>query len=202
MPVAVVPSISEVIGHEWLQLPPIRVGRLPQGRGTPDRYVTFADDKQSLLRVDVYAYGPDCFAFEEAIIWRGNLLIGFGSHVHAVALSDHSTVTVSLDAYFGHLYPTPEYLLIASGERLLRMEADRSILWKTDTLAIDGVVIHDAGPPIIRGDAEHDPPGGWEPFTISAANGRVERGDEARRRINLGFQKCEPGASCDRLSGQ
>ena len=167
-----IPTICNVISSEWLQLAPIRVGRVPLGQGTPERYVIVRDSNQPILRVDVYGCGPDCFAFEDAIIWRGNLIIGFGSHVHAIALTNQSTLTVTLGEYFGHLYPTAEYLLIASGDRLFRMEPDRSILWKTEAIAIDGVVVHDPGPPVIRGSVELDPPGGWEPFTISVADGR------------------------------
>jgi hypothetical protein len=169
----VVPAISRVIGSEWLHLTPVRVGKIPSGQGTPDCYVTIVDGDRPSLRVDVYAYGPDCFAFTDAIIWRDNLIIGFGSHVHAIALADRSSVTVALGDYYGHFYPTPSYLLVASGTRLFRMEPDRSILWATEPIAIDGVVIHDAGPPVVRGEAEQDPPGGWEPFTISAADGRA-----------------------------
>lgn len=174
-----VPSISEVIGSEWLALVPVRVGGVPSGHGTPNCYVTLADAERPLLRVDVYAYGPDLFAFQDAIVWRDHLVIGFGSHVHVVALTDHSTVTVALGQYFCDLYPTPEYLLIASGERLFRMEPDRSILWKTDALAIDGIVVHDGGPSIIHGDAEQDPPGGWEPFAVSVSDGHIVVPDRA-----------------------
>jgi hypothetical protein len=169
----VIPTISEVIGSEWLELVPLRVGPVSSGQGTPDSYVTLADGDRPVLRVDVYAYGPDSFAFQDAIVWHDNLVIGFGSHVHVVALADRSTVTVSLGGYYGHLHPTPSYLLIASADRLFRMEPDRSVLWRTDTLAVDGVVVHDAGPPIIRGEAEQEPPRGWEPFTITATDGRT-----------------------------
>lgn len=68
-------------------------------------------------------------------------------------------MTVALGSYFGHLYPTADYLLLASGERLFRMEPDRSIRWRSDVLGIDGVVVGEAGPPLIRGDvAENGAP--------------------------------------------
>jgi hypothetical protein len=167
--------ISEVIVDHWLRVDPVRVGGVPRGLGTPDRYVTVSDGEVPILRVDVYAYPPDCCPFEDALLWRDNLIIGFGSHVHAVAIANRASSTVALDSYYGYLYPTPDYLLIASGDRLFRMEPDRSILWTTELLAIDGVVVDDPGPPLIRGEAEHDPPGGWERFAVSAADGRTVR---------------------------
>ena len=163
--------ISHSIGPEWLSLEPVRVGGAVAGQATPDRYVTLADDSGPVIRVDVYAYGPDCFAFQQAIAWRGHLVIGFGSHMHAVAIADRTTTTVELGAYFGHLYPTADYLLIASGDGLFRMEPDRSVLWTAVGLAVDGVVVHEPGPPVIRGEGEWDPPGGWKPFALAASDG-------------------------------
>jgi hypothetical protein len=168
-------KISKVIGDQWLRLDPICVGGFPRGLGAPDRYVTVADGGFPVLRVDVYAYPQDCFPFEDVLVWHDNVVIGFGSHAHVVAIANHESCTVALESYFGHLYPTPDYLLIASGERLFRMDPDRTILWTSDFLAIDGIVVDDAGPPMIRGQAEQDPPGGWEPFAVSATDGRAVR---------------------------
>ena len=167
--------ISNSIEGDWLRLVPVRVGPVPVSLRTPDRYVTVARDTQPLLRIDIYACGPDCFAFEEVITWRDSIIIGFGSHVHAVSLADRSVVTIVLGAYFCHLYAASDYVLIASGERLFRLEPDRSILWKSVALAIDGVVVHDLGPIFIRGEGEWDPPGGWKPFTVSTVDGEPAR---------------------------
>jgi hypothetical protein len=164
--------MSEVIDAEWSRVESVRVGRVPAAVGVPDGYVTVAEDDRPVLRVDVYAYGPDCFAFEDCIIWRDIVVVGFGSHVHAILVADRSAVTIALESYFGHLYPTRDYLLVASGERLFRLEPDRSILWQSECLGIDGVVVHEPGPKIVRGEGEWNPPGGWRPFAILAADGR------------------------------
>jgi hypothetical protein len=64
-----------------------------------------------VLRVDVYAPCPDCFAFQGALTWRGHRVIGYGSFVHVVSLLDRTTITIELGSYFCHLYPTADYLL-------------------------------------------------------------------------------------------
>jgi hypothetical protein len=46
-------------------------------------------------------------------------------------------------------------------------------VWKTAILAVDGGIVNQPEPPIIRGEAELDPPGGWEPFAILATDGSV-----------------------------
>lgn len=165
-------NMSEFIEGEWLTVECIRAGRVPTAGRTPDCYVTVTEDDNPVLRVDVFAYGPDSFAFQEAVLWQDNLIIGFGSYVHAVSLADHSVVTIALESYFGHLYPTAEYLLLASGTHLFRMELDRSILWQSELLGIDGVVVHEPGLLVVRGEGEWDPPGGWRPFAVLAANGK------------------------------
>lgn len=162
----------DVVDAEWLGVESVRVGGVPAAIGTPACYVTVADDDKPVLRVDVHAYGPDCFAFRDAIVWRGNVIVGFGSHIHAISVADCSATTIALESYFGHFYPTRDYLLLASGERLFRMEPDRSILWKSEPLGIDGVVVHEPGPTVIRGEGEWDPPGGWRPFAVFADDGR------------------------------
>ena len=164
--------MSSAIEAEWESLTPVRVGGLPEHVATPDRHVSVLHDDDMLLRVELYSYGSDCFAFESTLIWRGNLAVGFGSHVHLVSLSDRSVTTLALGSYFGHLYLTEEYLLVASGERVFRIDPNRQVLWTSEVLGIDGVLLSDVGPPIIRGEGEWDPPGGWAPFQLLAESGR------------------------------
>lgn len=163
------------LDSDWLHLNPVRVGRVPLSLPTPDRFVIVTDDGQPVLRIDVYSYGADCFAFEEAIVWRTFVLIGFGSHVHAVSIDDRSVATIELGSYFGHIYLHRDFLLLASGERLFRLQPDRSVLWKSPPLGIDGVVVREVGPVDILGEGEWDPPGGWRPFAVSIADGKPTR---------------------------
>jgi hypothetical protein len=48
-------------------------------------------------------------------------------------------------------------------------------LWKSDVLAIEGVIVQDVGPVVIRGEGEWDPPGGWKPFAIAVVDGKAAR---------------------------
>ena len=166
---------SSTLDPDWLCLEPVRVGRVPLSSSTPDRFVTVTDDGQPLVRIDIYSYGPDCFAFEEVIVWRALAVIGFGSHVHAVSLDDRSVATVGLGSYFGRLYPHCDFVLLASGEHLFRLQPDRSVLWKSPPLGIDGVVVHEVGPVDILGEGEWDPPGGWRSFAVSITDGKPTR---------------------------
>lgn len=164
--------MTEAVDGEWSGVDSVSVGQGPLAHETPSLFVTVADDDKRILRIDVYSNGAECRAFQDAILWRDSVIVGFGGHVHAIALADHTVVTIETSPYFGGLYATNDYLLIASGERLLRMEPDRSVLWTSEILGIDGVVVRDPGPGVVLGDGEWDPPGGWRPFALSAENGK------------------------------
>ena len=165
--------LSATIERGWEDEPALRVGDAAAfGRRTPDMHV-FVDSTAGRCRIDVYAPQPDCFAFQEGTIWRDVVFVGFGSYVYAASLLDRTVVSYPLGSYFGYLYPTAAYLLIASGTRVLRIEPDRSVLWTTEALGVDGVIVHDAEPPVIRGAGEWDPPGGWRPFFVDSETGAL-----------------------------
>ena len=169
-----VAKITNSIDSAWSCLEPVRVGRVPKTLRTPERFVTITQHGEPAMRVDVYSYGPYSFSSEEAIVWRDTLVIvGFGSHVHAINIINSTVVTVELGSYFGHIYPSDNFVLLASAEHLFRLEPDRTVLWKSDDLAIDGVIVEEIGPNVIRGDGEWDPPGGWRPFAVSVVDGKL-----------------------------
>jgi hypothetical protein len=168
-------SISATVEAAWISVTSVQVGRIPSGAGTPNRYVTISRDGEPFLRIDVYAYGPDSFAFEEAIVWGETVVVGFGSHVHLIALSDLAHQSIPLESYFGHLYPTQRYLLVASAERVFCVGADQQVLWRSDLVGIDGVVLSEIDGAIIRGEGEWDPPGGWRPFALITSSGSPAR---------------------------
>lgn len=148
----------------------VRVGRVPPGCGAPARFVAVFRDEECILRVDVH--DAQSSAFEDAILWANHVVIGFADEVHFVSLLDHAARSVLLDSYYCQLYPTEHYLLVASGERLLRVEPDRHVLWRSGVLGIDGVVVEHADPLVIQGTGEWDPPGGWRSFALEAPSGR------------------------------
>ena len=166
MRVAFLPALSD----EWRSVRAVRVGAGDQTRGRAQHLLVSDEDRQ-IARIEVFPQQPDSFAFQDAILWSGQIAIGYGSYVYLISLADFSARTLSLDAYFGHFYPTEHYLLIASGEGLLRVDPDRVVVWRSEVLGIDGVIVSDAGPGVIRGEGEWDPPRGWKAFTLDARTG-------------------------------
>ena len=154
-------------------MPPSRIGDVSSGLGTPDKYILLDRDDQPVLRVDAYANSNESYAFQDALVWCGLLAVGWGDRVYLVQLESQVIVDHALGAYFGHLYAEKEYLLVASGERVLRIASDGSVAWQSDVLGIDGVIIDDVVDGIITGSGEWDPPGGWQPFQIRLDSGEL-----------------------------
>jgi hypothetical protein len=164
-------TFRAVLDPKWLGLQPVRLGYVPPGIPSPALYVLVEKGDEHHLRIDLYAHSGDCHAFQEAIIWRQSVLIGFGHHVYCVRLGPLDVSNVDLGSYFGHFYALDDCLLVASAECLLRLEEDGRMTWKTTPLGIDGVVIHRIADGIVEGEGEWDPPGGWRPFRIRLGPG-------------------------------
>lgn len=160
------------IDARWLAIEPTRIGEIPSGLGTPDKYVLVAEHDEPLLRVDAYPSSDECFAFKEAVIWLQFLVVGWGGFVYLIDLGSRAITKHALSNYFGHIYANDEYLLVASAERLHRIDKDGTLQWTSDVLGIDGVVVGDVSDGTIHGDGEWDPPGGWIPFSVHLDSGQ------------------------------
>ncbi|MBA4068134.1 MAG: hypothetical protein C0501_31425, partial [Isosphaera sp.] len=87
-------------------------------------------------------------------------------------------------SYFGHLYPAPDALFVASAERLFRFDLSGNLVWSSGVLGIDGVVLESWSGEVLVGCGEWDPPGGWRPFRVARSTGESP--------------DAEPGAAADR----
>jgi hypothetical protein len=61
--------------------------------------------------------------------------------------------------------------VIASGVDVIRIDHGGNILWRSELLAIDGVIIDKVLDGVIYGAGNHDPPDGWRDFRISISDG-------------------------------
>lgn len=164
-------ELRETIDAPWLAMEPVLVGDLPSGMGTPSAYVLVEDDGVPVMRIDVHEREPANRYFEEAIAWAAFVVIGFGAFVHLVSLETRAASSVSLACYFGHLYPLDDRLLVADAHRLTCFDPRGSILWRSEMLGVDGVVVQSVENGVIKVKGEWDPPGGWRPYRLFLATG-------------------------------
>jgi hypothetical protein len=163
-------EIRHCIDGEWLQIPPLRLGRVPSGLGTPNRYLTVMHGDRPALRVDLYVW-EGCF--QEILFIDDQMFVGMGDAVYVVGLADRSVVTLELDLYFGSFFRLDTGVLAASATKLHRLDTNGNVFWETEMLGVDGVIVHDVVDGIVYGAGEWDPPGGWKEFQVSLESGRA-----------------------------
>ena len=134
------------------------------------------------LRVDIYA--GQSAPFQDTRCVGDLVLIGFGEQLFIVDPLRRHVEALPLDGYFGGMYSPEDLeapasgfgLLVTSASEVLCFSPSCELKWRTGELGVDGVVIHRIKDGVLHGDAEHDPPDGWEPFTLDFATGRLLSG--------------------------
>lgn len=163
-------EIRWTIDGEWLQLPPLRLGSVPPGLGTPNRYLTVLRDEYPALRVDLYVWEG---YFQGILFIDDRMFLGMGDVVYVVGVSDGAVATLGVDGYFGSFFRIDDGVLVASATRLHRLDATGNVLWESDPLGVDGVLVDRVEGDMVYGAGEWDSPGGWQDFRVSAENGRA-----------------------------
>ena len=172
-------SLQTTFAAPWTRMPPVRVGQTPTDLGTPDVYGLVQSEGEPLMRIDVYMSSPECFAFEEALVWSDFIIIGYGSHVYLISLANSHICTFSLEGYFGHFYPAKQFLLIASASHLHCVDTAGLLQWTSECLGIDGVMVDEITEDFITGQGEWNPPGGWKPFEVNVQTGKIHTNSES-----------------------
>ena len=165
-------SCQPSITPPWTTMPPLRLGKLPSGLGTADLFVTITDDDRPVLRVDLYA-GELCAPFKDAIAWEHRVFVGYGNAVYVIDPQKHSSSVIILGSYFAAFYGARDYLLVASGEGLVRLSPRGEVMWRASELGVDGVLVNVIEDSLIRGEGEWDPPGGWRQFVLRLDSGEL-----------------------------
>jgi hypothetical protein len=167
-------ELSTSIASPWSEMDPLQVGAFRPGAA--DLFVAIAEDGRPVLRVDIYrSPHPECFAFQDAIVWSEQVFVGYGESVYVIDPAMRGKFQIFLTGsapYFGGFYAGPDYLLAASGDSLLRLGADGKVLWTAPDLGLDGVIVDSVNSGVIHGQGEWDPPGGWKPFALRLDSGR------------------------------
>jgi len=168
-------TFRETLEAPWTGVASLRVGEPSQMTGAPSAYVIVEREGEPLLRVDLYDRGGASKPFQEVAAWAELIVIGFAGHVHLVGPMRGTVKTLPLSGYFGHIYTTEEKLLIADAEQIHCFDQSGAVLWRSETVGIDGVVVHNVEDGIIAGEGEWDPPGGWRPFRLLLSSGVAPR---------------------------
>jgi hypothetical protein len=166
-------TLTHTIEAEWLSVSAAIIGSPGSGLRTPDLYILVHAPKQRRVRVDLYRASEDTSCFEDVRLVGKVLTIGCGHRIHFVEVGgeDLAVMSHNLGSYFGHFLYFADSVIVASAERVFRFTAQGSLLWRSDVVGIDGVIVDAVDDERICGKGEWDPPGGWRPFCLDLANG-------------------------------
>lgn len=147
--------------------------RVTAGRGSgPAGIFVLVDADDRRLCIAIHPEGPQAYPFREALIWKGLVVIGFGSALYVIDLKDLHSRVHDFAGYFGSVFCNDACCLAASDEGVLRLAADGTAMWHQRGLAADGILIHAADDGIIRGEGQWDPPDGdWVAFRLNLETG-------------------------------
>jgi hypothetical protein len=117
-----------------------------------------------------YEYKTSCF--NDIKILDNKLAVGHHEHFYLFDTNRNALLLkLKMVFYFGHIYFNANYIYVSDACRIYCISQSGVVLWQTDDLAIDGVVIHDFKDDTIFGVGEYDPPNGWEPFILDIRTG-------------------------------
>ena len=121
-------------------------------------------------------YEYHCSPFKEAAIVDNLLLVGHEEHFYLYDLTaNHNILVLKMNGYFGSFYIDKYNLFVADANGIFRINMNGAILWYSEYLGIDGVIIGKISETEIQGSGEMDPPGGWKDFIIDKKTGKVTK---------------------------
>lgn len=157
----------------------VKIGECLDETRMPDEIVFIDRGQEPLMRLHIHYPTQEYHLKTEARIWGGWLVVGFAGRVVLVSIHDGAQREIALSDvtppcsfdYFCQLFSDGDVLLACSGRRIFRIGAHGEVLWKSDELGLDGVLVHQVDSTGISGEGEWDPPGGWQPFTVALDTG-------------------------------
>ena len=130
------------------------------------------ENETPLVSVEVNLITTDCFI--DSIVVGDYLYIGnYTEGVYVINLKDFNFNNIPIDGYFGYFVKNQDCLYILGCENVIAIDIDSNIVWKSDYLAVDGIVFEGIEGRIMNISCEMDPPGGWEYKKIDLLTGKT-----------------------------
>ena len=141
------------------------------GIGTGKIFYVYKDN-MPFLSVEINLLIGDFFV--DSIIVGEYLYIGnYYEGVYVINLKDFTFNNISVDGYFGYFVNNQDYIYILGCENIIAIDIDARFVWKSDNIAVDGIVCNGIEGHIMYISCEMDPPGGWEDMKIDLLTGKT-----------------------------
>lgn len=134
-------------------------------------YVYKDDEPYLAVEVNMLNYSEH---FTDSTILGDYLLIGnYYEGVFVINLINYEVNNIKVDGYFGYFVEGKECVYILGCENVIAINKDNSIIWKSDYIAVDGIVLNGIEDDVMSVSCEMDPPGGWVDREIDLLTGIV-----------------------------
>jgi hypothetical protein len=112
--------------------------------------------------------------FSEAVKEGSVLAVGIYDHFYLFNISSNkSMLALKLNFYFNKLYWYNDDFFVTDACEMYRINTFGQVKWKSNTLGIDGVLIHKFNEGKIYGSGQIDPPDTWDEFILDINTGRI-----------------------------
>lgn len=148
------------------------------GKVPAEHYLKFGSGKHYAVRADgrvllrVEVDNDEWNPFNCGIVWRGYFCLGTGGEIIAVDLATLEYKRYSVEWYFGYFLEHGETLFAASAAGVLAFDTKMDLLWRNESLAVDGVTFGGVSGNVLEISCELDPPGGWVDKRLDILTGR------------------------------
>lgn len=145
------------------------VPELIMGRQEKTYFIDMDGLPYLIIKISNNTWNP----FNTECLFKQFFCIGNGDEVYLINLHTKETKTILCDMYFGYFYIYNNKLYITSNDRLFCFNHNCDMLWQTEKIAIDGVIVNGFSEKSLLVSCETDPPGGWIQYQISIFNGKI-----------------------------
>jgi hypothetical protein len=140
----------------------------------PKREYLLLKEHDTIQNVFEIKYLSSSGPYKEAMLLNNLLAVGHYQFLYLYNIIDNvSILRLELYGYFGHLYIHDKKLFAADAGKIYCFNDQGKLIWKNESLGIDGVYISKFEDKKIYGSGEWDPPGGWRDFILDKNNGRI-----------------------------
>lgn len=132
-------------------------------------YINKYDSPYLAIEIAPQTWNP----FNTECFFHHYFCIGNGKEVYFVNLYTQEMNVLSCDMYFGYFYKNKNKLYVASNSQLFCFSSNCQLLWESEKIAIDGVIVNEFLSDCIIVSCEIDPPNHWIEYQLSIYTGAV-----------------------------
>ena len=137
----------------------------------PDTFI-LAELDGSKLVLELRAPDEQAKVFSDIKFWRDLLVVGYGSAIYVVRLTDRTHTLIPAGGYFGSLDVGDAYCLVATDSAIIRLSPQGQVMWRQGGLAADGIIISWVRNGRVEARGQWDPPDAeWTEFVLDLETG-------------------------------